>query len=182
LATCRSRKIPFSFFIVRFFRNTARDTTGYRLTGEWIYMAIDFESKRQTARRNCTSLSSKSKNRIKETVGKCEFCDTTYPSDSLEVYMPGMPSRPPQRPDENPANGFIVLCKEHYLQVCEGEILKSTLKSKIAKRPEKIKRALRSLLEEKHDRTYEGSNITKTHDPIWFSVGGSVQEKPGRRL
>jgi hypothetical protein len=143
-------------------------------------MVSDFESDLSTPRRSRIALSSKTKDLIREAIGKCEYCDTKTPPGSLEVYTLGMLSGSPHRPAENPANVIIVLCKEHHLQACEGKILKSSLKSKIAKRPDKIKRTLRSLLE-KHDRTYEGSNVKEVHDPDRFGVGSFLQRKPGRR-
>ncbi|MEN6395186.1 MAG: hypothetical protein ABFC78_01735 [Methanoregula sp.] len=150
------------------------------LTGRWTHMAVDFESKNQSPARSRIVLSSKTKNRIKEIIGKCEYCDANDCPGSLEVHQLGMLSRSPYRPDENPANIVIVLCEEHYLQACDGVIPKSTLKSKIAKRSEKIKRALRSLLE-KHDRTYEGSNVKAVHDPDRFGIGAFLRGKQDKR-
>ncbi|MFZ0004777.1 MAG: hypothetical protein WCC86_01570 [Methanoregula sp.] len=142
-------------------------------------MTVDFKSSLNTPPRSRIALSSKTKKQIKELVGKCEHCETVNDPESLEIHQIGMLSHNPQRLDEDPMKILIVLCEEHALQAREGKILKSSLRSMTAKRSDKLKKALRALLQ-KADRTYEGSNVTKTHDPNRFSVGAFLSEKKDR--
>ena len=125
------------------------------------------------SRRSRIALSSKTKKQVRDMVGKCEYCGCM--SDELEVFLLGMLSRSVHRPEENPAHLIVVLCKEHFHEATQGKLLKTTLRSKIAKRPDKLKKSLRSLLQ-KHDRTYEGINVRETHDPNRFTVGAFLKE------
>jgi len=125
-------------------------------------------------RRSRIALSSKTKKQVRDMVGKCEYCGC--PHDDLEVFVMGMLSRSMHRPEENPAHLIVVLCKEHFHEATKGKILKTHLRSKVAKRSDKLKKALRSLLQ-KHDRTYEGANIRESHDPNRFTVGAFLKEK-----
>ncbi|HNX18464.1 MAG TPA: hypothetical protein PKM50_09100 [Methanoregula sp.] len=143
-------------------------------------MAVDFEPNTPSAQRSRIVLSTKTKNRIKEIVGKCEYCDAEKSPESLEIHILGMLSRSPHRPNDYPANVIIVLCKEHHHQVSTGKITKSTLKSRISKRPDKVKRALRTLLE-KHDRTYEGETVNVAHNPDWFGAAEMLEREAKRR-
>jgi hypothetical protein len=123
-------------------------------------------------RRSRIALSSKTKKQVRDLVGKCEYCGCT--SDELEVFLLGMLSSSLHRPEENPAHLLIVLCPEHFQEATKGNLLKPALRSKIAKRPDKLKKALRSLLQ-KHDRTYEGTKVRETHDPNRFTVGAFLK-------
>jgi hypothetical protein len=143
-------------------------------------MTVDFKSSLNTPPRSRVSLSSKTKKQIKELVGKCEHCGIESPADSLEIHQIGMQTHNPQRPDDDPTKILIILCEEHAIQAREGKILKTSLRSKIAKRSDKLKKALRALLQ-KSDRTYEGTNVKETHDPKWFSVGAFLSENKERR-
>ncbi|HVP96408.1 hypothetical protein [Methanoregula sp.] len=128
-------------------------------------------------KRSRIALTSKTKKQVREMVGKCEYCDRPCPPDALEVFQLGMLSRFPNRPEENPGQLLVVLCQEHFTEATAGTLLKTTLRSKIAKRPDKLKKSLRSLLQ-KHDRTYEGSNVRETHDPNRFTVGAFLKKNP----
>jgi hypothetical protein len=140
-------------------------------------MANEFTSDLNAPKRNRIALSSKTKKQVRELVGKCEYCDLGCPPESLEVFQIGMLSHFPNRPEENPAHVLVVLCQEHFHEATEGKILKTTLRSKIAKRPDRLKKSLRSLLQ-KHDRTYEGANVRETHDPDRFTVGAFLKKNP----
>jgi len=129
-------------------------------------------------RRSRIILSSKTKREIREQVGKCEYCGCK--SEDLEVFLLGLLSRSLRRPDENPAQYLVVLCRKHYDETSRGKILKSALRSRIAKRPDKLKKSLRSLVR-KHDRTYEGTDVRETHDPDRFTVGAFLRGNPGKR-
>jgi hypothetical protein len=142
-------------------------------------VTVDFKSSLNTPPRSRIALSSKTKKQIKDLVGKCEHCEIVNDSDSLEIYQIGMLSHNPQRLDEDPTKILIVLCEEHALQAREGKILKSSLRTMTAKRSDKLKKALRALLQ-KSDRTYEGSNVKKTHNPNRLSVGAFLSEKKDR--
>lgn len=143
-------------------------------------MTVDLNPDTPSAQRSRIVLSAKTKNRIIEIVGKCEYCDAKTAPGSLEVHTLGMLSRNPHRPAENPANVIIVLCKEHITQVSGGKITKATLKSRITKRPDKVKRALRALLE-KHDRTYEGATVSVAHNPDRFGISEFLERDSNRR-
>jgi hypothetical protein len=136
-------------------------------------MAEGFGSGDNASRRSRIILSSKTKMQVRDLVGKCEYCGCM--SDELEVFLLGMLSSSLHRPEENPAHLLVVLCPEHFREATKGKLLKPALRSKIAKRPDKLKKALRSLLQ-KHDRTYEGTNVRETHDPNRFTVGAFLKE------
>jgi len=137
-------------------------------------MVSDSSTDPGTFKRSRIVLSSKTKRQVREMVGRCEYCDCTCSPDLLEVFQIAMLSRFPNRPEENPGQVLVVLCREHFDEAVAGNIPKATLRSKIAKRPDKLKKALRSLLQ-KHDRTYEGSNVRETHDPNRFTVGAFLK-------
>jgi len=141
-------------------------------------MPVNSGSNPDTPQRTRTSLSTRTKRRIRELVGRCEYCDALHHPDKLEVHQLSALPKPPYRPDENPQNRIIVLCKEHHTQVCEGKISKFSLKEKIAKRSGKHRKELRSALQ-KCDRTYAGTNVTKIRDPRQFDI--FLQDKNGRR-
>jgi hypothetical protein len=125
-------------------------------------------------------LSTKTKRAIRELVGTCEYCGASFPPEELDVFQIGMLSSSPDRPEGNPANAVIVLCKEHHHEAEEGTIKKSDLKGKVTKRTDKRKMALRRLLQ-KLDRTYEGANVKKSRSPSVFSIRASVKEHSGLR-
>jgi hypothetical protein len=141
-------------------------------------MAVDFKPDPDNPLRTRPALSTRTKKKIKEMIGRCEYCNAEKTPAELEVHQFGALAKPSNRPDENPSNGFIVLCKNHYAQVCEGTISKFSLKSKISERTDKKKIELRSALQ-KCDRTYTGSNVTKVRDPRRFDV--FLKDKDGRR-
>ena len=141
-------------------------------------MAADVEPGKNNQPKTRTALTLKTKNRIKELVGKCEYCDVTKSPAQLEVYQLSPIARPEHRKEDSPQNTLIVLCKEHHIQVSDGKISKFSLKSKIAKRSDKKKKELRSVLM-KQERTYEGSGVTRVRDPRSFNV--FLQEKSDRR-
>ena len=88
-------------------------------------MTSDFASDRSIPKRSRIALSTKTKKQVRELVGKCEYCDRVCPPDELEVFLLGMLSRSPHRPDDNPAQLLVVLCTEHYHEAEEGIILKT---------------------------------------------------------
>ena len=127
-----------------------------------------------TPRRSRIILSSKTKKQVCDLVGKCEYCSSITPD--LEVFVLGLLSRIPHRAEENPAQHLVVLCPAHFQDATRGRILKTHLRSKVAKRSDKLKKALRSFLQ-KHDRTYEGFHVREAHDPNRFTVGAFMKEK-----
>jgi|WetSurMetagenome_2_1015567.scaffolds.fasta_scaffold77605_3 hypothetical protein len=139
-------------------------------------MAIDFGTGPHSSSRTAIVLSAKTKTMIREIAGGCEYCDALHPPDALEVFQIGMLSGSPTRPNENPAHAVIVLCKEHYRQAFEGIIPKSDLKNKVANRPDKKKKALRTLFQ-----TRTGAGVKEYRNPAVFSVGDPGKEKSGRR-
>lgn len=125
-------------------------------------------------------LTTRTKKAIRETSGACEYCGASHPPEELEVLQIGMLSANPVRPDENPANAIIVLCRDHYEQAKAGTLKKTVLKAKVTKRPDKKKKAMRGLLM-KLDRTYDGANVDKYRNPVVFGVGAFMKDRPGRR-
>jgi hypothetical protein len=124
------------------------------------------------------TLTLKTKSRIKELVGTCEYCDIEISPDQLEIYLFSPIARPEYRKENDPINTLIVLCNEHYAQVMEGEISKTSLKSKMAGRSDKKKKELRSALR-KNERTYGRSGVVRIRDPTRFSV--SLPDHSGNR-
>ena len=125
-------------------------------------------------------LTTRTKRSLRELIGSCEYCGATLPPDDLEVFQIGMLSGNPDRPEGNPANALIILCREHYRQATEGTLKKSDLKAKVTKRSDKKKMALRGLLQ-KIDRTYDGANVNKYRNPAVFGVRAYVKEQSGLR-
>jgi len=115
------------------------------------------------------ALTLKTKRRIKELVGTCEYCDIKIPPDQLEIYLLSPIALPEYRKENDPISTIIVLCNEHYAQVMDGEISKTSLKSKITGRSDKKKKELRSALR-KNERTYGRSGAVRIRDPSRFSV------------
>ena len=139
-------------------------------------MTSDFASDRSIPKRSRIALSTKTKKQVRELVGKCEYCDRVCPPDELEVFLLGMLSRSPHRPDDNPAP----VCSSLHRALPRGrggDHPETGVAIKIAKRPDKLKKSLRSLLQ-KHDRTYEGENVRETHDPNRFTVGAFLKKNP----
>ena len=132
-------------------------------------MAPDFEPGKKNPPQPRAALTSKTKNRIRELVGKCEYCDRETSPDQLDVYQLSPLAQPEYRKETSPVNEVIVLCEVHYNQVMGGQIPKSSLKAGIAKRSDKKKKELRSVLQ-KQDRTYEGAGAAKIRDPSRFKV------------
>jgi hypothetical protein len=132
-------------------------------------MAPDFEPGKKNSPKPRAALSSKTKNRIRELVGTCEYCGRETSPDQLNVYQLSPLAQPEYRKEASPANAVIVLCELHYNQVLEGQISKSSLKARITKRSDKKKKELRSVLQ-KRDRTYEGAGAAKIRDPSRFNV------------
>ncbi|WP_424732502.1 hypothetical protein [Methanoregula sp.] len=120
----------------------------------------------------------KTKNRIRELVGKCEYCDHETSPNQLNVYQLSPLAQPEYRKETSPVNTVIVLCEVHYNQVLGGQISKSSLKARIAKRPDRMKKELRSVLQ-KQERTSLEFDITKSRDPVLFTV--FPPDKNGRR-
>lgn len=132
-------------------------------------MAADSKPEKNNPPKTHASLTSKTKGRLKEVAGKCEYCDSKKSPDQLEVYQLSPMARPEYRKENDPVSTIIVLCKDHLAEVLKGELSKSSLKSKIAGRSDKKKKELRSILQ-KQDRTYGGSGITRIRDPARFNV------------
>jgi hypothetical protein len=141
-------------------------------------MAPDFEPGKKNHPKPRAALTSKTKNRIRELVGKCEYCDRETSPDQLNVYQLSPLAQPEYRKEASPANAVIVLCELHYNQVMGGQISKSSLKARIAKRPDKMKKELRSVLQ-KQERPSPEFDISKSRDPVLFTV--FPPDKPGRR-
>jgi hypothetical protein len=141
-------------------------------------MAAGFEPGKKNPPKTRAALTSKTKNRIRELVGKCEYCDHETSPDLLNVYQLSPIAQPEYRKETSPVNTVIVLCEVHYNQVLGGQISKSSLKARIAKRPDRMKKELRSVLQ-KQERTSLEFDITKSRDPVLFTV--FPPDKNGRR-
>jgi hypothetical protein len=132
-------------------------------------MAADFEPGKKNPPKPRAALTLKTKSRIRELVGKCEYCDRASSPGLLRVYQLCPLVQPEYRKETSPVNAVIVLCEVHYNQVLGGQIPKSSLKAKIAQRPDKRKKELRSVLQ-KQERTSPEFDITKSRDPSLFTV------------
>ena len=132
-------------------------------------MATDSEPGKNNPPKTHAVLTSKTKGRLKEVAGKCEYCDCKKSPDQLEVYQLSPIARPEYRKENDPVSSVIVLCKDHLAQVLKGDLSKSSIKSKIAGRSDKKKKELRSVLQ-KQDRTCGGAGITRIRDPARFNV------------
>jgi hypothetical protein len=132
-------------------------------------MAAGFEPGKKNPPKTRAALTSKTKSRIRELVGKCEYCDHETSPDLLNVYQLSPIAQPEYRKETSPANTVIVLCEVHYKQATEGLIPKSSLKAKIVKRPDKMKKELRSVLQ-KQERTSHEFDTTKSRDRVLFTI------------
>jgi len=132
-------------------------------------MAPDFEPGKKNPPKPRAALTSKTKDRIRELIGKCEYCDRETSPDLLNVYQLSPIAQPEYRKETSPVNAVIVLCEVHYNQVLGGQISKSSLKARIAKRPDKKKKELRSVLQ-KQERPSLEFDISKSRDPALFTV------------
>jgi hypothetical protein len=141
-------------------------------------MASDLEPGKKNSQKPRAALTVKTKNRIRELVGKCEYCDHEISPNQLNVYQLSPLAQPEYRKETSPVNTVIVLCEVHYNQVLGGQISKSSLKARIAKRPDRMKKELRSVLQ-KQERTSLEFDITKSRDPVLFTV--FPPDKNGRR-
>ncbi|MFA5331869.1 MAG: hypothetical protein WC342_05775 [Methanoregula sp.] len=141
-------------------------------------MAIDFSSHHDSPDRRGRTLSSKTKKRISELIGKCEYCTREYPPDLLEVYQINLLPNPPYRSDDNPANSLIVLCSEHHAQVKAGTISKHALKPKISHRSDKFKLRIRAAIE-KYEKPRSVTTGTIYRDPRKFDV--YLKDKDAKR-
>lgn len=86
------------------------------------------------------------KNKIKDKIGRCEYCGTKKPINLLEVHHISEVANANGNSDRNTPGNLIVLCRDHHKLAHDGEITKSTLKSKISKRSDKRKTELREIL------------------------------------
>lgn len=141
-------------------------------------MAAPDPSQNDPADRRRRSISSKTRKKIAEIVGKCEFCNRDFPKDELEVYQLANLPKPPYRPDENPANSLIVLCREHHAKVKAGAISKFALKPVISHRSDKCKKQIRAALV-RYEKPRPGTTGSMVRDPRMFSV--FLQDKDGKR-
>jgi hypothetical protein len=141
-------------------------------------MPADFEPGKKNPPKTRAALTSKTKNRIRELIGRCEYCDNKMSPELLNVYQLSPIAQPEYRKETSPVNAVIVLCEAHYNQVLGGQISKSSLKARIAKRPDKKKKELRSVLQ-KQERPSLDFDITKSRDPALFTV--FPPDRNGRR-
>jgi len=141
-------------------------------------MVTEFKTGNNQSPKARTALTTGTKKKIRELVGKCEYCDRETSPDLLDVYQLSPLAQPEYRKETSPVNTVIVLCELHYKQVTEGLIPKSSLKARIAKRSDKKKKELRSVLQ-KQERTSLEFDITKSRDPSLFTV--FPPDRNGRR-
>lgn len=92
------------------------------------------------------ALTGSMKDKIKELVGKCEYCNKKKPTNLLEVHHISEVATANGNIDKNTPGNLIVLCRDHHKLAHDGEIPKTTLKSKISKRSDKRKSDFRAIL------------------------------------
>lgn len=92
------------------------------------------------------ALTSGMKKSIKELIGKCEYCNKLKPTNLLEVHHISEVASANGNSDRNTPGNLIVLCRDHHKLAHDGEITKTSLKSKVSKRSDKRKTELREIL------------------------------------
>jgi len=109
-------------------------------------MAGFFEPKKNHSQSTRDALTGSMKNKIKELIGKCEYCNTQKSTNLLEVHHISEVATANGNSDKNTPGNLIVLCRDHHKLAHDGEITKVTLKAKISKRSDKRKAELREIL------------------------------------
>ena len=117
------------------------------------------------------ALTGSMKDKIKELVGKCEYCNKKKPTNLLEVHHISEVATGNGNIDKNTPGNLIVLCRDHHKLAHDGEITKTTLKSKISKRSDKRKSDFRAILRGRE----KVSNRGGSSKPFSFSVNKTPQ-------
>ena len=99
--------------------------------------------------KNPDALTAAIQKQIKELIEKCEHCNEQKPIDLLEVHHIHERGKPHGNSDKNTPGNLIVLCRDHHKLAHDGEITKTTLQAKVAKRSEKKKKELGKILRER---------------------------------
>jgi 5-methylcytosine-specific restriction endonuclease McrA len=121
-------------------------------------MAGFFEPKKNHSQTTRDALTGSMKNKIKELIGKCEYCNIQKPINLLEVHHISEVASANGKSDKNTPGNLIVLCRDHHKLAHDGEITKATLKAKISKRSDKRKAELKAILRGRVKTTGERSN------------------------
>jgi hypothetical protein len=122
-----------------------------------------FEPEKNHSQKTRDALTGSMKDKIKELVGKCEYCNTQKSVNLLEVHHISEVATANGNSDKNTPGNLIVLCRDHHKLAHDGEISKKSLKTKISKRSEKRKSELRAILREREKITESrSSNPFKT--------------------
>lgn len=124
-----------------------------------------FEPEKNHSQKTRDALTGSMKNKIKELVGKCEYCNTQKVVNLLEVHHISEVATANGNLDRNTPGNLIVLCRDHHKLAHDGKITKTTLKAKISKRSDKRKEDLREIL---HRREKITGN-TKSSNPFALS-------------
>ena len=106
------------------------------------------------------------KNKIKELIGKCEYCNTKKKVNLLEIHHISEVAKATGTTDKNTPGNLIVLCKDHHKLAHDGEITKISLKSKVAKRSEQRKTELRAILRGR-DKISDNGGFPNSHYPTF---------------
>jgi 5-methylcytosine-specific restriction endonuclease McrA len=116
-----------------------------------------FDPPKNHSQKTRDALTGSMKKKIKTLIGKCEYCNEKKPINLLEVHHISEVAAANGNSDKNIPSNLIVLCLEHHKLAHDSHITKTTLKSKISKRSEKTKTALRLILRDR-EKTTDSSN------------------------
>jgi hypothetical protein len=125
---------------------------------------VGLYDQRDDSEKTRDALTASMKTKIKELIGKCEHCNKAKPINLLEVHHISEVAKANGNSDKNTPGNLIVLCRDHHKLAHDGEITKTALKAKVAKRSEKKKTDLRNILRDRIKIDNSGS-ITPLYKP-----------------
>lgn len=105
-----------------------------------------WDDQRTYSEKTRDALTSAKKNKIKSLIGKCEACGTKFDAAHLDVHHISEAANADGNTDKNIPGNLIVLDPTCHRKAHNGDITKTSLKSKVSKRPERVKKELKSIL------------------------------------
>lgn len=126
-----------------------------------------FEPEKNHSQKTRDALTGSMKNKIKELVGKCEYCNTQKVVNLLEVHHISEVATANSNSDRNTPGNLIVLCRDHHKLAHDGEITKTSLKAKISKRSDKRKADFREILRGR-EKTTDNNKSSNPFAPLVF--------------
>jgi len=121
---------------------------------------------RTDTERTRQALTQTKKNKIKAAVGyKCEKCGKKFPQRNLKVHHIEEASKASGSKDLNTPSNLLVLCSICHDDVHHKPIVKSTQKGWIKKRPESVKKEIRSILRNRQKVNDSNSSPVRMRTP-----------------